>query len=118
MFEMRVRGRDLSLAFTLLRRRYFRNGRQRRWGGARGGGHAVCSYLDHAAVDGQGGADHVHVGRGGGALPLGQAAGRSCARRGVVEGVRGGIPVGGAAREGEGESERGREVEGEIILKS
>lgn len=41
-----------------------------------GGGHAVCSYLDHAAVDGQSGADHVHVGRGGGALPLGQAAGR------------------------------------------
>lgn len=64
-------------------------------------GGAVCSYLDHAAVHGQGGADHVHVGRGGGALPLGQAAGRGRARRGVVEGVRGGIPVGGAAREPE-----------------
>lgn len=65
--------------------------------------HAVCSYLDHAAVDGQGGADHVHVGRGGGALPLRQAAGCGRARRGVVEGVRGGIPVGRAAREGRGE---------------
>lgn len=57
----------------------------------------MCSYLDHAAVDGHGGANHVHVGRGGGALPLGEPAARGRVRRGVVEGMRGGVPVGRAA---------------------
>lgn len=54
------------------------------------------NYLNHAAVDGQGGANHVDVGRGGGALPLGEAAAGRRVGRVVVEGVRGGIPVGGA----------------------
>lgn len=55
------------------------------------------NYLNHAAVNSQGGANHVDVGRGGGALPLGEAA--ACRRVGrvVVEGVRGGIPMGRAA---------------------
>ena len=48
---------------------------------------AVCSYLNHAAVDGKGGADHVDVGGGGGALPLGQRAHCGRVRRGVVEGM-------------------------------
>ena len=57
----------------------------------------VCSYLDHAAVYRQGGANHVDVGRGGGALPLGEPAARGRVRRGVVEGMGGGISVGRAA---------------------
>lgn len=56
----------------------------------------VCSYLNHAAVYRQGGANHVDVGRGGGALPLGEPAACGCVRRGVVEGMRGGISVGRA----------------------
>lgn len=55
----------------------------------------VCCYLDHAAVDGQGGADHVDVGRGGGALPLGQSAPCRGIGHGVVDGVRGGVAVQG-----------------------
>lgn len=56
----------------------------------------VCSYLDHAAVDGQGGAKHVDVGCGGGALPLGECAPCGWVGRGVVEGMRGGVAVHGA----------------------
>lgn len=55
------------------------------------------NYLNHAAVDRQGGADHVDVGRGGGALPLGETTARRWVGRVVVEGVRGGIPMGRAA---------------------
>lgn len=54
----------------------------------------VCSYLNHAAVYRQGGANHVDVGRGSGALPLGETAPCGCVGRGVVEGVRGGISMG------------------------
>ena len=50
-------------------------------------GAAVCSYLNHAAVYGQGSADHVDVGGGGGPLPLGQSATSGRVRRGVVEGM-------------------------------
>lgn len=62
------------------------------------------NYLNHAAVNGQGGADHVDVGRGSGALPLGETT--ACRRVGrvVVEGVRGGIPMGGAVRVQRGRS--------------
>lgn len=56
------------------------------------------TYLNHAAVYRQGGANHVDVGRGGGALPLGQAAARGWVGRGVVERMRGGVTVGGAVR--------------------
>lgn len=55
------------------------------------------NYLNHAAVDRQGGADHVDVGRGGGALPLGETTACGWVGRVVVEGVRGGIPMGRAA---------------------
>lgn len=58
----------------------------------------VCSYLDHAAVYGQGGANHVDVRRGRGALPLGQPPACRCTGRGVVEGMRGGISMGRAVR--------------------
>lgn len=56
------------------------------------------NYLNHAAVDRQGGANHVDVGRGGGALPLGETS--ACGRVGrvVVEGVRRGISMGRAAK--------------------
>lgn len=53
------------------------------------GAPVVCCYLNHAAVDGQGGADHVDVGRGGGALSLGQSARCGWVGGCVVEGVRG-----------------------------
>lgn len=49
----------------------------------------VCCYLNHAAVDRQGGADHVDVGRGGGSLPLGQSDPCGWVGGRVVEGVRG-----------------------------
>lgn len=58
----------------------------------------VCSYLNHAAVYRQGGANHVDVGRGSGALPLGETAPCGCVGRGVVEGVRGGISMGRAEK--------------------
>lgn len=58
----------------------------------------VCSYLNHAAVYRQGSANHVDVGRGGGALPLGETAACGWVGRGVVEGMRGGISVGRAVR--------------------
>lgn len=54
----------------------------------------VCSYLDHAAVYRQGSANHVDVGRGRGALPLGETAACGWVGRGIVEGMRGGISVG------------------------
>lgn len=56
------------------------------------------NYLNHAAVDRQGGADHVDVGCGGGALPLGETTACGWVGRVVVEGVRGGIPMGRAAK--------------------
>lgn len=54
----------------------------------------MCSYLNHAAVYRQGSANHVDVGRGGGALPLGEPAACWGVRRAVVEGMRGGISMG------------------------
>lgn len=62
----------------------------------------VCSYLNHAAVYRQGSANYVDVGCGGGALPLGEPAASGRARRGVVEGMRGGISVGRAVKGGRG----------------
>ena len=61
------------------------------------GAHMVCSYLNHAAVYRQGRANHVDVGRGSGALPLGETSACGWVGRGVVEGMRGGISVGWAA---------------------
>lgn len=58
------------------------------------GAHTVCSYLNHAAVYREGSADHVDIGRGSGALPLGETAACGWVGRGVVEGMRGGISVG------------------------
>lgn len=58
--------------------------------------HMVCRYLDHAAVYRQSGADHVDVGRRGGALPLREASARGWVRRVVAEGVSDGISVGWA----------------------
>lgn len=58
----------------------------------------VCSYLNHAAVYRQGGANHVDIGCGSGALPLGEAAACGWVGRGVVEGMRGGISMGRAAK--------------------
>lgn len=54
----------------------------------------VCSYLNHAAVYRQGSANHVDIGRGSGALPLGETAACGWVGCGVVEGMRGGISVG------------------------
>lgn len=54
----------------------------------------VCSYLNHAAVYRQGSANHVDVGRGSGALPLGEAAACGCVGCSVVEGMGRGISVG------------------------
>lgn len=56
------------------------------------------NYLNHAAVNRQGGANHVDVGCGGGALPLGETTACRWVGRVVVEGVRGGIPMGRAVR--------------------
>lgn len=56
------------------------------------------NYLNHAAVNRQGGANHVDVGCGSGALPLGETTTCRWAGRVVVEGVRGGIPMGRAVR--------------------
>lgn len=58
----------------------------------------VCSYLNHAAVYRQGGANHVDVGRGGGALPLRETTACGWVGRVVVEGMRGGISMGRAAK--------------------
>lgn len=58
------------------------------------GAHMVCSYLNHAAVYRQGSANHVDVGRGSGALPLGETTACGWVGRGVVEGMGGGISVG------------------------
>lgn len=66
------------------------------------------NYLNHAAVDRQGGADHVDVGGGGGALPLGETTASGGVGRVVVEGVRGGIPMGRAAKGARHESTRRR----------
>lgn len=60
----------------------------------RGGGGG--NYLNHAAVNRQGGANHVDVGCGRGALPLGETAACRWVGRVVVEGVGGGIPMGRA----------------------
>lgn len=56
------------------------------------------NYLNHAAVNRQGGANHVDVGCGSGALPLGETTAWGWVGRVVVEGVRGRIPMGGAVR--------------------
>lgn len=68
--------------------RYFRNDQKEQ----------SSNYLNHAAVDRQGGANHVDVGRGSGALPLGETAACRWVGCVVVEGVRGGISMGRAAR--------------------
>lgn len=57
----------------------------------------VFSYLNHAGVYRQGRANHVDIGCGSGALPLGEAAACRWVGRGVVEGMRGGISMGRAA---------------------
>lgn len=56
----------------------------------------VFSYLNHAGVYRQGRANHVDIGCGSGALPLGEAAACRWVGRGVVEGMRGGISMGRA----------------------
>lgn len=63
----------------------------------------VCSYLNHAAVYRQGGANHVDVGRGGGALPLRETTACGWVGRGVVEAIRGGISMSRAARRSTGD---------------
>ena len=68
-----------------------------------GAGVAVRSYLNHAAVYGKGGADHVDVGGGGGALPLGQSAACGRVRCGVVEGMGRRVAMHSTGR-GEGEN--------------
>lgn len=84
MSEMNVEGRDVPPADILGMARLDKR----------------SNYLNHAAVDRQGGANHVDVGRGGGALPLGETS--ACGRVGrvVVEGVRRGISMGRAAKGG------------------
>lgn len=62
------------------------------------GAHMVCSYLNHAAVYRQGSANHVDVGRRSGALPLRETTTCGWVGCGVVEGMRGGIPVSWAVR--------------------
>lgn len=56
--------------------------------------HMVCSYLNHAAVYRQGSANHVNVRCRSGALPLRETTTCGWVGCGVVEGMRGGIPVG------------------------
>lgn len=73
-----------------VRRRYFRSGLNLQEYPRS----SVCSYLNHAAVYRHGSANHVDVGRGSGALSLGEPATCGCVRRGVVEGMGGGISVG------------------------
>ena len=63
------------------------------------------NYLNHAAVNRQGGANHVDVGCRSGALPLGETAACRWVGRVVVEGVRGGIPMGRAVGGGGGGGE-------------
>lgn len=58
------------------------------------GAHTVCSYLNHAAVYRQRSANHVDVGCRSGALPLRKTTACGWVGCGVVEGMRGGIPVG------------------------
>lgn len=58
----------------------------------------MCSYLNHAAVYRQGGANHVDIWCGSGTLPLGETAAIRGIGGGVVEGMRGGISMGGAMK--------------------
>lgn len=64
----------------------------------------VCNYLNHAVVYRQGGANHVHIGCGSGALPLRETTACRWVGCVVVECVGGGISMGRAVKEGSNRS--------------
>ena len=63
--------------------------------------HPRARYLDHPAIHRQGGADHVHVGRGRRPLPLGEGAFRGGAGGAECESVGCGVSVLGTRRQRE-----------------